>query len=138
MLHGSVLDEALQVCVLVKEGLWALESADTDQLQTLVARASRLHNLLLQAIRHDAASIARARIERDSVKLEMHAELVDREANSARVADRQRLLFERSAAQPGQASAGERAVQSAAYVEAALASLCPHGAAVSVGCEQLV
>jgi hypothetical protein len=63
---------------------------------------------------------------------------VDREANAARVSDRQRFLFERAAAQAGQAAASERAAQSAFFVESALVSLCPHHPCPPAsGCVQL-
>lgn len=85
------------------------------------------------------ASMERSRSlsERDILRAEMHGEQVDREANAARVAERQRFLFERSVAQSGQATAAEKAMASAAYVEAALASLCPHVGHVSPGAAQL-
>ena len=92
----------------------------------------------LQAGERDAAyRKSRAIVEKDQLRSEVHCELVDREANAARVSERQRFLFERSTAQPGQASAAERASASALYVEAALVALCPHSTPRSSGCDQL-
>lgn len=80
---------------------------------------------------------ARARLERAALKAEMRAELVDRQANAARVADRQRALFERGVAQSGQLQASERAKASAGYIEAALTTLCPFSVAQPGGCNEL-
>lgn len=63
--------------------------------------------------------------QKDLLRSEIRAETVDREANSARVLERQRVLFERSCAQQGSLAAFDRAAASAGYVEAALASLSP-------------
>lgn len=75
--------------------------------------------------------------ELDTLRSEVHCELVDREANAARISERQRFLFERPVAQPGQTAANDRAAASAAYVEAALCALCPHSTPRSNGCDQI-
>lgn len=77
-------------------------------------------------------------IEMDSLRSELHGELVDREANAARIVERQRLLFERSVAQPGQLHGHDRATASAAYVEAALVALCPYTVPPLSGCDTLM
>lgn len=71
------------------------------------------------------------------LRAELHGELVDREANAARVNERQKYLFERAEAQTHQSSAHERAAASAAYLEAALQSLDVHVQQPQVGCEAL-
>ena len=112
----------------------------TDEPLTPKTILDELHTIeqkLLEGERNAAYLKSRAVIEKDQLRAEMHCELVDREANAARVAERQRFLFERSMAQPGQASAGERASASALYVEAALVALCPHSTPRSPGCDQL-
>jgi hypothetical protein len=97
----------------------------------------QLHVLVQADARRSEAERQRFLVEKDVLRQEMHAEQVDREANAARVAERQRFLFERAVSQPGQAAAGERAVASASFVEAALASLCPHITEKSPGSAQL-
>ena len=117
----------------------ALQTSSPAELNLKEIRntAKRLNKLLQTLARQKAYEDARATAELDTLRSEMHAELVDREANAARVAERQRFLFERHTAQAGQASAAERAAQSAAFVEAALVSLCPHITPQSAGCAQL-
>lgn len=119
----------------------ALESAlhGTGELDpnNLLTNLKTFHHLLQRAQREHAEAIARFTAELDCLRSEMHCELVDREANAARISERQRFLFERQSAQPGQLTAAERAAQSAAYVEAALAALCPHSTPLAPGCEQL-
>jgi len=117
----------------------AIDAGNPAQLNLKDIRntAKRLNKLLQVLARQKAYEQARATAELDALRSEMHAELVDREANAARVAERQRFLFERHTAQVGQASAAERAAQSAAFVEAALVSLCPHTTPQSTGCAQL-
>ena len=118
-------DEPLDLHTLKKK-LKTLNRLFSEQKQELTQTKRTLHFEKL-----------RATVERDALRAEVHAELVDREANAARVAERQRFLFERSAALPGQLSASERAGASAAFVEAALVALCPQTAVTSSGCEQL-
>ena len=115
------------------------EGVDTGQVDagSVRSKARTLNKILQAANRQRSFEKARATAELDALRSEMHSELVDREANAARVAERQRFLFERHTAQPGQAAAADRASQSAAFVEAALVSLCPHTTTVSPGCAQL-
>lgn len=117
----------------------AIQAGNPAQLDLNDIRnaAKRLNKLLQTLARQKAFEKARATAEFDALRSEVHAELVDREANAARVAERQRFLFERHTAQMGQASAAERAAQSAALVEAALVSLCPHTTQQAAGCAQL-
>lgn len=141
-----------------KEGLTAskriydlLDGCEKNQLDLTVAetregkKCARKANACIDQLRKEVEQLqrelhdykTRARAEKDVLRAEVHGELVDREANAARVAERQRFLFERSAAQMGQSSAGDRAAASAAFVEAALVTLCPHPQQMSAGCEQL-
>tara|TARA_B100000575_G_scaffold30381_1_gene20460 strand:+ start:911 stop:1321 length:411 start_codon:yes stop_codon:yes gene_type:complete len=96
-----------------------------------------LMNAVLSAERTHAAERARAMKEQDMLRNEAHIDQVDREANAARVAERQRFLYDRVSTAPGKANAYERAPASAAYVEAALVALCPHTNAPSRGCETI-
>ena len=115
----------------------AIRDESPIDLAAVRSTAKKLNKLLLTMARRQSFEKARATIELDTLRMEMHAELVDREANAARVAERQRFLFERHAAQNGQAAAADRAAQSAAFVEAALVSLCPHTTVESPGCAQI-
>lgn len=73
--------------------------------------------------------------ERDLLKSEVHMELVDRDANAARVAERQRFLFDRAHIAQTRSLANDHASASAAFVEAAIVALCPHHNPPSHGCE---
>ena len=115
----------------------AIRNDSQIDLAAVRSTAKKLNKLLLGLARQQNFEKTRSTTENDVLRAEMHAELVDREANAARVAERQRFLFERAAAQQGQAAAGDRAAQSAAFVEAALVSLCPHTTPISPGCAQL-
>tara|TARA_X000001036_G_scaffold37793_1_gene30603 strand:- start:3268 stop:3705 length:438 start_codon:yes stop_codon:yes gene_type:complete len=83
--------------------------------------------------RQAAADRQRALNEKDIMRNEMHVDVVDREANAARIAERQRFLFERSSANQQRSSSFEYAPASASYVEAALVALCTHTHAPSRG-----
>lgn len=117
-----------------------------NQLQVLITQLGPGHPPLelpavlqsLDALKSTtAADHARTRAEQDTLKAEMHAELVDREANAARVQERQRFLFERSTSLPGQSTAADRAIGAVHHIEAALVALCPHNAPRFTGCDQL-
>ena len=131
-----------------KEGL-ALSKSAYDEVETCIKQDTpmdlqalkstlRTLNKHFQSLqREQAATHARHTSELDALRSEVHHELVDREANAARVCDRQRFLFERSASLPGQSNAGDRAAASAAFVEAALIALCPHNTTQLSGSDQL-
>ena len=104
----------------------AYKTGATLELRLHMKQAKMANAVLAEASRSMAQERTRATVEKDALRAEMHAELVDREANAARVAERQRVLFERGSALAGQAGAQERAYASAAFVEAAVASLCPN------------
>ena len=115
----------------------ATENGTPLTCAAILDRLLQLQQALQSEQREHAFLEARAVMEKDQLRSELHCELVDREANAARVIERQRFLFERSTAQPGQSSAAERASASALYVEAALVALCPHSTPRSPGCTQL-
>lgn len=125
---------ARALCVRIHD---AGDHPSAELMSSLKDDLQQLHVLVQAEARRTAADRVRFLVEKDLLRQEMHAEQVDREANAARVAERQRFLFERSLAQPGQSAAGERAVASASFVEAALASLCPHASQKSPGSTQL-
>lgn len=128
-------DHAIEI---VRTLAQTLDNPYTDATPSLAqAKLKDLDNTLQLIKREVAIAHARHTAEKDVLKAELHCEAVDREANAARVAERQRFLFERAVALPGQGDASERASASAAYVEAALASLCPHTLPPAAGCEAL-
>ena len=110
---------------------------ETDTLRELQHIADSLHAHALCDARQAADAAAQTRVQMDILRLEINSELVDRDANAARIAERQQFLFQRASALPGQATAAERAVASAAYVETALVSLCPHVGMPMAGCAVL-
>lgn len=134
MAHLSLPDLAQQLLY----GLDAL-NPDTDQraIAELRAIATDLHTTALADARRSADAASHARVQLDILRTEINSELVDREANAARIAERQQFLFQRASALPGQLTAAERAVASATYVEAALVALCPHVHVPMSGCAHL-
>ena len=111
----------------------AAELTDDDQRRLLV----RIRKCLARQQRELVHAKNRARAEIDLLRSELHGELVDREANAARVKERQRYIFDGLSALDGQATAYERAHASAAYVEAALVSLDVNAQTAGHGCETL-
>jgi hypothetical protein len=94
---------------------------DWEPLKKLAADA----NKAIQAMqRHASDDAVRADVRENILREAVRDELIDREANAARVQDKQRTLFEgRDAAA---LSAFDRANQQVATVEASIAALCPH------------
>jgi len=106
--------------------------------QTEWSHVRKLAKSLMRAVtaseRRRAFEAQRAIVDKDVMRSEMHFELVDREANAARVVERQRFLYERPVAQNGLSQAFDRAASSASFVQAALVALCPHTNPPSRGC----
>jgi len=99
----------------------AFPKIDYPELKRLAADA----NKAIQAMqRHSSDNALRADVRENILREAVRDELIDREANAARVQDRQRALFEgRDAAA---LNAFDRANQTVAAIEASVASLCPH------------
>ena len=110
------------------------EALATDEQRKLLTRVRKCLLRQQRALEH---AKHRARAEVDLLRSELHGELVDREANAARVNERQRCIFEREQALAGQSTAHARAQASAAYLEAALVSLDVHTHSVGHGCQVL-
>ena len=99
---------------------------DWTALKTLAADA----NKAVQALRKHAASEAlRADVREAILREAIHHELIDREANAARVLDKQRAINEGTRGE----AAFERAQQAATAIEQSIATLCPHQTAHSPG-----
>ena len=132
---------ALSLTKELYERLFNKEEIPYPELQKHLRTLNKLFSeqdcALKKARRELADEKSRHVAELDTLRSEVHCELVDREANAARITERQRFLFERTCAQPGQSAANDRAFASAAYVEAAMVALCPHPAPPSSGCDQL-
>jgi len=107
---------------------------DLEKLRRL-SRAAEREAAALK--RREAFAKERAGIEKDVLREEIRSDMVDREANAARVAERQRILFGRTCALAGQLSSNDSAATSANYIEKALSSLCPNYGGLSSGCERL-
>jgi hypothetical protein len=94
---------------------------DFKELKKLAAGA----NKAIQAMqRHASDDAVRADVRENILREAVRDELIDREANAARVHDKQRAMFE--GRDSVALSALEKANQTVAGVEASLASLCPH------------
>lgn len=127
--------EARSVLQLSQQLIDALDNyTPTLDLRSI---AAALHEAALFDARRATELKARARTQLDMLRTEINDELVDREANAARIAERQQFLFQRASAVPGQLGAAERAVASATYVESALVALCPHVNHPMPGCAHI-
>ena len=130
--------EALLLARRLCEKIHATADNPTSELMcALKDDLQQLYFLVQKSTRETCAERSRFLAEKDMLTAEMHSEQVDREANAARVAERQRFLFDRHAALAGQSASLEKATASAAYVEAALSSLCPYVSQKSPGSSQL-
>lgn len=121
---------ALQDQIEELKGLLSTEGSIEELLETLECVEAEAHALARQL----DDERARHELELKTIRREIHDELIDREANAARIIDRQRALFERSGLD-GQLSAHERAIASANFVESAIAALCPNPPPHSSDCE---
>ena len=102
---------------------------DFPALKKLAADA----NKAIQAMQRIAKDEAlRADVRENVLREAVRDELIDREANAARIQDRQRLLLEQAGATET-LSAFDRAATSASSVEASIAALCPHQTRVASG-----
>ena len=138
-LSQEIRDKLAHTSTLVREtDDTALGTALPPLLAELHATATQLVKLATDDARRTALATSKHRAELDLLRMEINNELVDREANAARIAERQLFLYQRGAALPGQATAAERAVASASYVETALVSLCPHVNVPMTGCDKIV
>jgi hypothetical protein len=98
----------------------AFPKVDYQALKKLAADA----NKAIQAMqRHASDDSVRADVRENILREAVRDELIDREANAARVLDRQRALLE---GKGESLSAFDKASQAVASVEASVASLCPH------------
>lgn len=129
--------EAPTLVTLSKRLVDDLATDTPPSLADLRTLASDIYTTALSDVRRSADATARARVQLDTLRTELNNELVDREANAARIAERQQFLFQRVSALPGQHGAAERAVASATYVEAALVALCPHVHRAMPGCAHI-
>ena len=100
---------------------------DLTGLRTMAASANKAVQAMQRIARDQAVQAdVREGILREAVR----DELIDREANAARVLDRQRQLVDGR----GDASTVfERALQSAQQIEASLGALCPYQAPTAPG-----
>lgn len=94
-------------------------SLRTRQQAAAIAKACIAQERKIAAERH------RRDVEAAIMLAEMRSELVTREANAARTADRFRILSERSGS-VSDTSAYDRAVQTAESVESTIRALCCH------------
>ena len=103
------------------------DGIDWEPLKKLAADA----NKAIQAMqRHASDDAVRADVRENILREAVRDELIDREANAARVLDRQRTLAE---TQHGGVAVFERSIASARAVEAAVGALCPHHVSMTPG-----
>lgn len=106
----------------------------TQQLKewrTVVAAANKELSRMVKKL---ASQDERHKVEMAMINEEVRGELVDREANNARVAERFRMQLDRE----NSSLSFDRALNSAAVVESSIAALCPHVNGMSSGTVMLM
>jgi len=137
-----VMDEQTKAALNATKTLWkrldslakggdervsACEPSVFEELRTVAFQA----NKAVQAMQRCAAQSATTFDVREAILREaVRDELIDREANAARVFDRQRARVEDRA---DELAAFDRAHASAQQIEAGVGALCPHQAARAAG-----
>ena len=103
--------------------------ATGEQVRQWRAVTAQANKEIVRLQRELAGVRERAEVERAILNEEVRGELVDREANGVRTADRYRAIYERQVNTLDQSEASgvyERAMRAAANIEAAIAGLCTH------------
>tara|TARA_B100002052_G_C15296979_1_gene339314 strand:+ start:64 stop:468 length:405 start_codon:yes stop_codon:yes gene_type:complete len=108
----------------VLEGLRAVHAEAGDALTKTRLRATE--KLLLSLSRQLDFEKRRGAAELQALRAELQEELIAREANAARVAEKQRAAFDTSSALPGALHGLDRAAASAAFIDVALRALDVH------------
>lgn len=109
-------------------------SPDTHELKewrTVVAAANKELSRMVKKL---ANQDERHKVEMAMINEEVRGELVDREANNARVAERFRMQLDRE----NSSLSFDRALNSASVVESSIAALCPHVNGMSSGTVMLM
>ena len=97
---------------------------DTERVVAMKKLAADANRAIQAMQRQHAAALQRARLEETLMREALRDELIDREANAARVLDRQRTLM--GVGTGGLAAVHERALQSAGQIGASIDGLCPY------------
>tara|TARA_B110000902_G_scaffold15277_1_gene17988 strand:- start:2 stop:490 length:489 start_codon:yes stop_codon:yes gene_type:complete len=104
--------------------------AEITKLKRLAADANRS----VQAIRRcTATKKIQTAVELNLLRAAVQGELVDREANSARILDRQRVIFDNLSAKTPSSVAFDRAAIAVQSIESELAKLCPNRIIKGIG-----
>ena len=135
----DTLKQALSGTKRIHAEMRECEASGTPPALPLVAgwRAEvRRANLeLVKLSRQLSATEERAKVEQALMSEEMRGELISREANAARTAERFRVLNER---QGGGVSAHENAINAAATIESQIADICSAPLSLGVGTTALM
>jgi hypothetical protein len=108
--------------------------ADPDEIVALRVLACKA-NKAVQAVQRIASmQVAQSDVRESILREAVREELIDREANAARVLDRQRLMSE---CKGGATSVFERAFAMAQQIEANVGTLCPHQVLRAPGISEL-
>ncbi len=106
------------------ETLRGLAAQSTDE--TTKSRLHSVERLLLKLARQLEHEKRRGTVEVQALRAELQEELIAREANAARICERQRSQFELPAALPNALRAFDRAYASTALIEVAVRNLDFH------------
>lgn len=98
------------------------EVADQEVAKRLKTLAAETNKLLVKLRRQMACDVTAVNTRESVLKQVLKEELIDRDANAARVSERQRLAYEKS---HGFASLAQRSDDAVRQINTSIASLCP-------------
>jgi hypothetical protein len=123
-MHKKIMADTKRVFLEMKQCEQEGNTPSTTTIADWRAVVRKANSEILHMARKVATDKERHIVEMSVISEEMRSELVDREANVARTAERFRVLQDRSGSTGN--NTYERAVSSSSVIESAIAQICSH------------